>query len=104
MAPFAWSDSFTCTPWASGLGLVAQIRREPALRLGPRQARARCVVGDLVAIEAADGEIARIRVREVEARHARRGPHRIVLGERDPDSGRVEQREERTLARVIGAR
>ena len=42
-------------------------------------------------------------MREVEAGDARGGPHRIALGELDPHRGRVEQREQRALAGVVGA-
>ena len=53
---------------SSVLGVVAQVGREPALRLGQAPALALGVVGDLVAPEAADHEVLRLRVREVPAR------------------------------------
>src|SRR5438105_8464064 len=45
--------------------LVRQVRAEPALGLGERDALAGGVVGDLIAGDAADGEVARLRMAEV---------------------------------------
>src|SRR5262245_14554576 len=67
----------------SALRVVAEVGREPALDLRERRAAPRRVVDDLVAAEPPDGEVARARVREVEAGDARRGPHRAALGEPD---------------------
>src|SRR6188472_955191 len=48
------------------VGLVGEVRAEPPLRLGLRQALARGVRLDLVAADPADGEVARLRVVEVD--------------------------------------
>ena len=62
------------------------------------------VVGDLVAADPPDREVARLRVAEVEAAHARARRRRARLGETDPRPLGVEQREQRLLLGVVGAR
>src|SRR5690606_11425683 len=49
-----------------GVGLVAEVRGQPALRLRERPALAGGVVGDLVPADLPDGEVPRLRVREIE--------------------------------------
>src|SRR5689334_24652954 len=61
--------------------LVVQVGPEPAFDLADRHAFARVVVLDLIAIDLAEAEVTRLRVSEVEAAHARAGPHRARLGE-----------------------
>ena len=89
----------------SGGGRVIQPRAEPALGLGEGQAFALRVVGDLILAEFADGKVARLRVRKIEAAHTAAGPHRVALGELDAGLRfRVEQLPERALFRVVRAR
>jgi hypothetical protein len=84
--------------------VVVQVRAEPALDLGYGHAFALGVVGDLVAVDLAEREIARLGVGEVEAAHARSGPHRKRLGNHHAGVGLdVEQAPERALLGVIGA-
>src|SRR4051794_2659076 len=52
------------------LRVVAEVGREPALGLGDREALPAGVVGDLVAPDAADGEVPRLRMGQVDAAHA----------------------------------
>src|SRR3954463_344507 len=84
-------------------GLVPEIRPQPTLDLVERHVLARRVVLDLVAADAADREIARLRMREVDAADARARHHRERLGERDPDLLGAEQVEELALLGVVGA-
>ena len=84
--------------------VVIQIRPEPALDLGDGHALALGVVGHLVAVDLAEGEVARLGVGEVEAADARAGPHGERLG--DQHAGvrlDVEQAPERALLGVVGA-
>src|SRR5271154_7138396 len=63
------------------------------------------IVGDLIAADLAEAEIAGFGMGEVEAAHAGAGPHRIRL--RDQHAGvclHVEQAPEGALLRVVGAR
>ena len=70
----------TCRPGETGTilkpgasGVVGEVRPQPALGLGHGRCRLRAgVVLDLVAADPADGEVARLRVGEVEAADARR--------------------------------
>src|SRR6478735_11035550 len=89
----------------SVIGVVAEVRREPALGLGNGPALARGVVGDLVGADAADDEVLRLRVGEVPARDGGARPHRHALGELDA-GGRlyVEQLPQRALLGVLRAR
>ena len=61
--------------------VVVQVRPEPALDLGDAHALALGVVGDLVAVDLAEAEVARLGVGEVEPAHARAGPHGERLGD-----------------------
>src|SRR4051812_43584126 len=84
---------------------VVQDRREPAFRDREVHALAMRVVLHLVALHLADGEITRLRMREVEAAHRRGGQHRVRVGERHVGvAPRIEQAEEIALLRVVGAR
>src|SRR5205823_4732586 len=88
----------------SVLGVVAQVRAEPAFGLAERPALATGVVGNLVAADAADGEVLRLRMSQVPARHRGRGPHREALGEADARVGfGVEQAPEGRFLGVVGA-
>ncbi len=60
------------------------------------------VVLELIASDPADVEVLRLRVAEVQAAHRGRRQHRERLGQRDADSRRVEQPEQRGLLAVIG--
>ena len=84
--------------------VVVQVRPKPALDLSHGHAFARRVVRDLVAVDLAEREVPGLGVREIEAAHARAGPHRERLG--DQHAGvllDVEQLPERALFGVIGA-
>src|SRR5436305_10674496 len=63
------------------LGLVAEIGGEPALDFGERHVLAAGVVGDLLAGDAIDGEVAGLWVREVKAADAGGGPHGVAFRE-----------------------
>ena len=62
------------------------------------------VVGDLILPDPPDREVPGLRMAEVEAAHAGRRSRREALGQADTCPLRVEQREQRPLLRVIGAR
>src|SRR5204862_7995806 len=80
-----------------------EIRPQPALRLGDRHALPRRVVLDLVASDAADGEVAGLRVAEVEPADARSGQRGERLGQLQPGPCRDEEREQLRLLAVVGA-
>ncbi len=86
------------------LGFVGQQRRQPALRLGQGPLLACGVVDDLLAADAHDAEIARLRMAEVPAAHRRRRGHHAALGEVQAEvAAGVEEVEERPLLGVVGA-
>src|SRR5918993_5369162 len=85
-------------------GLVRQVGAQPALRLGQRNALAGCVVLDLIPRDAADREVLRVRMAEVEPAHGRGWRHREALRQGEPCRLRVEQVEEPPLLGVVGAR
>src|SRR5688572_24044016 len=88
-----------------GFELVGEIRREPFLGLGHRQRASARVVLDLVAAELADGEVARIGMRKIEARNRRCGQHGERFGELHGGIlPGVEQAEERTFRAVVRTR
>src|SRR3954454_8377987 len=68
----------------SVLRVVAEVRGEPALGLGGGPAFAVGVVGDLVGSEAADDEVLRLRVAEVDSRPRSPRRHRHRLGQLHP--------------------
>src|SRR5215510_8030241 len=72
---------------SSLIRVVAEVRRQPLLRLGERPALALGVLGDLVAPETPDDEVLRLRVAEVHARDRGAGLHRHRLGELDARGG-----------------
>ena len=85
--------------------VVVQVLSEPSLDFGYAHSLAFAVVGDLIAVDLAEAEIARFRMGEVKSTHARSGPHRKRL--RDQHSCirlHIEQTPERALLRVIRAR
>src|SRR5579862_264049 len=88
-------------PEGSDLG---EVLPQPAFDLGHGLALAGRVVLELVGADPADGEVARLRVREVETAHGRCGRHRERLGQVDPDRLRAQQAEELPLLAVVGAR
>src|ERR1700682_2846603 len=65
------------------LRLVAEIRRQPALRFFPREPLAARVVLDLLPVALAEREVARLRMRDVPAAHRRGRVHGVGLGEAD---------------------
>src|SRR5204862_7507109 len=71
--------------------------------LARRDPLPRGVVLDLVAVDPADREVARLGMREVDAAHARGRRHRIALREREPGFLRAEQREQLRLLAVVRA-
>ena len=78
-------------------------RRQPAARLLERPALALRVVLELVGADLADAEVARIGVRDQDARDRGAGAHREAVGQRDPGArGGVEQLEQRALLGVVG--
>ncbi len=95
-----WSRAQPRAVSASG---VAQVGREPALRLLNAHPLAGGVRLDLVAPDPPDVEVLRVRAREVEAADARRRPHRERFGQRHADRGRLEQVEQPPLLRVVRA-
>ena len=60
----------------NGFGLVGQVRRQPALGQGGIDAAAARIVGNLVAPDMSDAEIARLRMRKIEAGDRGRRQHR----------------------------
>src|SRR5690349_15141960 len=87
-----------------GLWLVREVRAQPALDLRERQALPGGVVLDLVAPDAADREVPRLRMTEMDAADARAGHHRVALREGDADLLCPEQVEELPLLAVVRAR
>src|SRR3954449_1542339 len=86
------------------LGAVAEVGREPLLRLVHRPALAPRVVLDLVTPEAPEHEVPRPRMREVQPAHRGTRPHGHALGEFDA-GGRldVEELPDGLLLGVLGA-
>src|SRR4051812_4363709 len=86
------------------LGAVAEVGREPLLRLVHRPALAPRVVLDLVTPEAPEHEVPRPRMREIQPAHRGTRPHGHALGELDP-GGRldVEELPDGLLLGVLGA-
>src|SRR5918997_5198925 len=84
------------------LWFVGEIRAQPSLGLSDRDSLPRRVVLRLVATDPADGEIARLRMSEVDPADAggRRGGER--LRQLDPELLGAEQPEERLLLAVVG--
>src|SRR5882762_25634 len=68
---------------AHPLWLVAEIRPQPALRFFAREPLAARVVLDLLAVDLADREVARLRMRDVPTTHRRGRIHGVGLGEAD---------------------
>src|SRR5438094_551365 len=79
-----------------------EVRRKTPARLVEGNPRARRKIPELILADLADGEIARVRVREVEARHRCGGQHREALGHRHVDSVGFEESKQRPLHRVVG--
>src|SRR6266403_2254793 len=85
--------------------VVVQALPEPSLDFCHAHPLAFAIVGNLVAVDLTETEIARFRMGEVEPTHARAGPHRKGL--RDQHSGvglHIEQSPKGALFRVIRAR
>src|SRR5579859_1375028 len=108
MVPIApsntWARPSAMSERRSGIGIVSETGRQPALGLLEGLALAARVVGGLVLADAPDAEVVRVRMREVPAAHRRRGPHREALGERDARAlRRAQEVEQRALLGVVGA-
>src|SRR5580765_3906196 len=86
-----------CFLWDSMSALVGEVGSEPALGLLQRERLAAGVVGGLVLADLVDREIARFRVREIEAADARRREHGVALGELHAGLGGFEQVEQGAL-------
>src|SRR5579885_596271 len=83
--------------------IVGKIRCEPLFALPDRPALALGVVLDLIAVDAADAEIGAFGMREINARDRRARPHRVALGDRNPDLRLgAEERKQRDLLGVLG--
>src|SRR5690606_23688468 len=65
------------------IGIVAQVRRQPALHLLQRHLLARRIIAHLVDVALAAGEVARAGMREIPAAHRSRRIHRERLGDLD---------------------
>src|SRR5215213_2695983 len=91
---------------AGGLlvGLVGEVRSEPALHLRQRPRLPRGVRCDLVAPDPADREVARLGVMEVEPGDRGGGRDGERLRQREAVLLRAEQLEQLPLLRVVGAR
>src|SRR5215204_3546720 len=87
----------------SCLRFVGQVRTEPSFDLVERDSLPRRVVLCLVAADPADGEVARLRMREVDAADAGGGRRREGLRELDAELVRAEEAEEGFLLAVVGA-
>src|SRR5919198_1649906 len=96
--------SFGYCPNLAARRLIREIRREPALDGLGGLALALRVARDLVLADAADGEIARMAAREIQAAHAGGWRHRRVLGEIDAGRARVQQLEQLEFLAVIRTR
>src|SRR4029453_12675760 len=81
--------------------LVREILAEPPLGLGEGDPFLLRVVRDLIATDAPPGEVARLRMAEVEAAHARARRRRIRLREPNARPSGLEQVEEGALLRVV---
>src|SRR5262249_20041397 len=86
---------------AGRLGIVAHVRSQPALGLVHADSLAPSVVLDLIARDPPDGEVARLRMAEIQPAHARRRQHRERLRQAHPGGARVEQQEELRLLGVV---
>src|SRR5439155_26227566 len=81
--------------------LVPQVRAEPPLRLLHARAPAGRVVLDLVPAHPADGEVARLRMGEIDAADRGNRGHRERLRQLEPDELGVEELEELALLRMV---
>src|SRR5882672_5464828 len=99
------SGAFTYSRRVSiGVGIIAEIWRQPTLGFIQVNALADRVVLDLVEIDLAHREIVRVGVRKVEAADGRRRIHRKGFGETYTGVAlHIEQPPERALFRVLGA-
>src|SRR5260370_29991279 len=84
------------------LRLIPQRRSQPALDERQGHVLARVIVDDLIASDAADREVLRLRMGEVEAAHGCRGGHGEILGQLDAGATGLEQCEECRLLAVVG--
>src|SRR6186997_2271729 len=82
--------------------LVGEVRPEPAFGLRQRPTLASRVRGNLAAVDPADGEVARLRVVQVDAGDSCRGRHGERLRQREAVLLRAEQLEQLRLLRVVG--
>src|SRR5947208_2540999 len=92
----------TPDPFLAAGGFVGEVGRQPALDLFDRTPLAAGITGDLVVPDSADGEVPRLRMREIEAADARGRDHRGMVGQGEAGRGGVEQVEQLELLTVIG--
>ena len=83
--------------------MLADIRRQPPFRCRQIPALAAGIVLDLILLDPPDAEIVRLRVAEVQTRHAGRRVHGEAFGKRHAGLGRrVQDAEQLGLLSVIG--
>src|SRR5258706_1050775 len=63
--------------------IIIKIGRKPAFHGAKVHLFAEMIIKDLVAINLADAEMLRLRVREIKSAHGTGGPHRVTFGELD---------------------
>src|SRR5262249_42751883 len=85
-------------------GLVGEVGREPTLDLFDGLPFAACIARDLIFAKAADGEVPRLRTKEVQAADAGGGRHRRVFGQSHAGVARAYEREKRERFTVIRTR
>src|SRR5450432_209841 len=91
-------------PLLPRIGVISQIRRQPALRVGEAPSLALRVARRLIAIDLTHAEIMRLRVREIKSADGRSRPHRKGFGQSNAGIAfRVEQLPEGRLLRMLGA-
>ena len=81
---------------------MGDVFRKQLLTLCNGDAATTAVVGQLVAVDAANGEIAGLRMADEEAADGRRGLYRVMVGEGDAQlSLRVQTVDDDTLQRMV---
>ena len=81
---------------------MGDVFRKQLLTLGKGNAATTAVVSQLVAVDAANGEIAGLRMTDEEAADGCRGLYRVMVGEGDAQlSFRVQTVDDNTLQRMV---
>src|SRR5487761_2576403 len=81
-----WRTMLMCGSSGGGLNrVIVQRRRKPFIGIRQRHILAPRIILDLIASNLADGEVLRLRMREIESAHRRRGPHGVALGQRNAE-------------------